>query len=227
MSKTERALLVLERITSGQQRPTHADLVRELGMQRSTLSDVLAELRTLRLIELQGRQYVPGLRLVSLVNQGSRIDLGDSVRASLARLSAATGETAVWVVDRVGSDEVVAIAQVQSAHAIRFVADIGVPWSIWTTAAGHAFLAFSSRAAPAEMGERLAEIRSAGYVVVSSDTGGIAVAAPVIDPRTGIVLGAFSVVGPNDRLSDPHRQVWPALAKEIQILASPSVANDT
>jgi len=193
-------------------------------MQRSTLTDVLAELRTLRLIELQGRQYVPGLRLISLVNQGLRADLSDSVRASLGRLSAATGETAVWVIDRVASDEVVAIAQVESAHGIRFVADIGVPWSIWTTAAGHAFLAFSCRPAPAEMDERLAEIRARGYAVLSGDAGGVAVAAPVIDPRTGIVLGAFSVVGPSDRLTDPHRQVWPALAEEVRMLASPGTA---
>jgi DNA-binding IclR family transcriptional regulator len=219
MSKTERAVLVLERVTSGQPQPTHADLVRDLGMQRSTLSDVLAELRGLRLVELQGRQYFPGLRLIRLANQASRSGLSDSVRASLERLSQATGETAIWVVDRIASDEVVAIAQVQSAQSIRFVADIGLPWPIRATAAGHAFLAFSHRAVPEGMDERLAEIRRAGYAVISGEAGGTAIAAPVIDSRTGFVLGAFSVVGPSDRLTDPATQVWPALEKEIRLLA--------
>jgi DNA-binding IclR family transcriptional regulator len=201
MSKTERALLVLERVTSGLPQPTHADLV-------------------LRLVELQGRQYFPGLRLVRLANQASRAGLGDSVRASLERLSETTGETAVWVVDRIASEEVVAVAQVQSAQSIRFVADIGVPWPARTTAAGHAFLAFSQRAAPDGMEDRLAEVRRAGYAVISGEAGGTAIAAPVIDARTGFALGAFSVVGPSDRLTDPARQVWPALEKEIRLLAA-------
>jgi DNA-binding IclR family transcriptional regulator len=73
---------------------------------------------------------------------------GRRVRATLERLSQATGETVVWVVDRIASEEVVAVAQVQSAQSIRFVADIGLPWPIHATAAGQAFLAFSRRAIP-------------------------------------------------------------------------------
>jgi IclR family transcriptional regulator, acetate operon repressor len=219
MSKTERALLVLERVTSGQPQPSHADLVRDLDMQRSTLSDVLAELRALRLVELQGRQYFPGLRLIRLAHQASRAGLSDSVRAALERLSEATGETAVWVVDRLGSEEVVAVAQVQSAQSIRFVADIGLPWPIRATAAGQAFLAFSGRATPDGMEERLTEIRRAGYAIVGGEGGGTAIAAPVTDARTGFILGAVSVVGPSDRLTDPVRQVWPALEKETRLLA--------
>jgi DNA-binding IclR family transcriptional regulator len=69
VSKTERAFHILERLTSGKPAPTHAELMRELGVQRSTLSDSLSELRDLGYVAVRDRRYLPGARLLTFVRR--------------------------------------------------------------------------------------------------------------------------------------------------------------
>ena len=234
VSKTERAFLILERLTSGRPAPTHAELMRELGVQRSTLSDSLAELRDLGYVAIRDRRYLPGARLLTFVRRASAHgDLSAGIRPSLEALANATGETAVWVMEDGGHAEtpgvVVSVDQVESAHPIRYVADIGVPFTMHGTAAGHAFLAFTERSAhslsegngfdPDELDRELARARERGFALKVDAARSTAIAAPVRDVH-GALMGVISIVGPTDRLGDAETRVWPLLAEEIGRLSA-------
>jgi DNA-binding IclR family transcriptional regulator len=229
VSKTERAFLILERLTSGRPAPTHADLMRELGVQRSTLSDSLAELRDLGYVAVRDRRYLPGARLLTFVRRaGLHGDLSAGVRPSLEALAAATRETAVWVMEDGGNGEtpgvVVSIDQVESVQTIRYVADVGVPYPMHSTAAGHAFLAFTQRSAhslaegngfdPDALDRELAHVRERGFALKVDTERSTAIAAPVLDVH-GALMGVISIVGPTDRLGDAEARVWPLLSEEI------------
>jgi DNA-binding IclR family transcriptional regulator len=229
VSKTERAFKILERLTSGQPAPTHAELMRELGVQRSTLTDSLAELRDLGYVAVRDRRYLPGARLLTFVRRaGAHGDLSAGIRPSLQALAGATEETAVWVMEDGGHGGtpgvVVSIDQVESQHSIRYVADIGVPFTMHATAAGHAFLAFTDRSAhslsegngfdPDELDRELALVRERGYALKVDTERSTAIAAPVRDVHGGL-MGVISIVGPTDRLGDAETRVWPLLAGEI------------
>jgi DNA-binding IclR family transcriptional regulator len=233
VSKTERAFRILERLTSGDPPPTHADLMRDLGVQRSTLSDSLAELRDLGFVAVRDRRYLPGARLLTFVRRAAAHgDLSAGVRPSLEALAQVTGETAVWVMEDGGQGDtpgtVVSIDQVESAHPIRYVADIGEPFTMHGTAAGHAFLAFSHRSAhslaegngfdPDELDVELALARDRGFALKVDTTRSTALAAPVLDVH-GSIMGVISIVGPTDRLGDAEARVWPLLAAEIARLS--------
>jgi IclR family acetate operon transcriptional repressor len=217
LSKTERAFRILERLASGQPAPTHAELMRELGVQRSTLSDSLAELRDLGFVTVRDRRYLPGARLLTFVRRaGARGDLGAGIRPSLQALRDATGETAIWVVE--DGSAVVSVDQVESEHPIRYVGEIGVPYTLHGTAAGQAFLAFSQRTADG-LEPELQRVRERGFALKVDVTRSTAIAAPVLDIH-GSVVGVISIVGPTDRLADADTRVWPLLAEEIARLSA-------
>ena len=70
ITRTERALLLLEHVAAGGPPQTHGELMRELSVPRSTLSDLLAELRDLGYLRVIDRRYAPGPRLIGLVHRG-------------------------------------------------------------------------------------------------------------------------------------------------------------
>lgn len=236
MSKTERAFLILERLASGRPAPTHAELMRELGVQRSTLSDSLAELRDLGYVSVRERRYLPGARLLTFVRRAAlHGDLSAGIRPSLEALAEATGETAVYVMEDGDDGEtpghVVSMDQVESRHAIRYVADIGVPFPMESTAAGHAFLAFTHRSAHAlargaangfdadALDLELERVRERGFALVGDAARSTAIAAPVRDVH-GSVVGVISIVGPTERLVGAEAQVWTLLEQELRRLSA-------
>jgi DNA-binding IclR family transcriptional regulator len=229
VSKTERAFLILERLTSGKPAPTHAELMRELDVQRSTLSDSLTELRDLGYVIVRDRRYLPGARLLTFVRRASlHDDLAAAIRPSLVSLRDATDETAVWVMEDGGrgdtSGVVVSVDQVESEHPIRYVADIGMPYTMHGTAAGHAFLAFTGRSArvvpeadgfdPVALDHELERVRGRGFALRVERGSATAIAAPVHD-KNGTLMGVISIIGPTDRLGDVESRVWPLLQAEI------------
>jgi DNA-binding IclR family transcriptional regulator len=237
LSKTERMLMILERLTSGADPPTHAELMREMGIQRSTLSDSLAELRELGYVSMHERTYVPGPRLLTFVRGAeASTRLAAGVHGTLEQLSAATGETAVYVMAshsrRVADLAVVAIDQVESAQPIRYVASIGQPFPALTTAAGYVFLAFADQDAGAPdalrrpggddelLAAELERVRARGYAtLVSASRPSTGIAAPVRDVN-GSVIGVIDVVGPTDRLPDAAA-IWPLLRDAAAELSGP------
>jgi DNA-binding IclR family transcriptional regulator len=221
MAKIERALAVLERLTSGRPPPTHADLMRELGIQRSTLSDLLSELRRFGYVDVRDRRYTPGLRLVRFVHQAAyQADLGATIRPTLESLRDATGETAVWVIEDLDRGTSTAIEQAESPQPVRYVAEIGRPYPLESTSAGRVFLAFGERRPPhlerlEHLDEELGRVRRNGYATLSL-TDRAMIAAPVFDSSTSL-LGVVSIVGPLGRI-EPEA-IWPVLAKHLEELA--------
>lgn len=227
LSKTERTFQILERLVSGDAPPTHGELMRELGVQRSTLSDALGELRDLGYVTVRERAYLPGPRLLTFVRAAAAsAQLGAGVRRTLERLAAQTGETAVYVMannDRNGAEmTVIATDQVESDQDVRYVATIGKPYPATSTAAGHVFLAFKQTegrrgdgARPVagygdELAAALERVRDRGYAIYAAQSRpSTGIAAPV-RAVNGDVIGVIDVVGPSARLSDAA-VIWPIL----------------
>jgi DNA-binding IclR family transcriptional regulator len=187
--------------------------MRELGIPRSTLSDLLTELRELGYLQLIDRRYAAGPRLIPLIHRGlaHRSTVLDGVRPVLEQIAAASGETAVYAI-RVG-DAIVSLDQAPSANPIRYVATLWEPFPLETTSPGMVFQAYDP-----DPPAHLAPVRERGYAVYApGPTRPAAIAAPVRDPR-GEIVAAIIVVGPLDRLVDPERVVWPALRDGIRRL---------
>jgi DNA-binding IclR family transcriptional regulator len=213
VSRTSRALLLLEHVAAGGPPQTHGELMRELGVPRSTLSDLLAELRDLGYLQIVDRRYVAGPRLIALIHRGldHRTSVLAGVRPALEQVAAATGETAVYVI-RAG-DGIVSLDQAPGTNPIRYVATLWEPFGLETTAPGMVFQAFGPDPPP-----HLNEVREQGYAVYAPDPSRpVAIAGPVRDPR-GEVVGSMVVVGPRDRLAAAPDAVWPALRDGIRRL---------
>ena len=212
MSKTERTLQVLEYLSTGNPPSTHAELMRATGIQRSTLSDLLAELHALGYLDMRERRYLPGLRLLALVHSAAREPgFNASIRHTLETLAERSGETAVYVIERRGRDgrsHVVAVDQVESTHSIRYVASIGEPYPMHTTAAGRALLAATRRSAsslgtervPPDLDDDLARARDRGFAVLSEAPDSATSIAAAIYDRSDSLVGAVSIVGPSERV---------------------------
>jgi DNA-binding IclR family transcriptional regulator len=228
VSGVSRGLAVLERLVEGETTPTHAELARELGLPKSTLSNVLAELAGLDYVVPAVRGFAAGPRLLSL---GYRITrrLGvppqapAGVHALLERLARETGETITFAVE-VGrtvdhAGDVLALDHVESPHPMRYVPGIGRLQPAGMTAAGYVLLAFSDRDASAivagslvrrtpqtlvdapAIDAELARTRERGYACNfdGSMEGVSSIAAPWND-GDGTPMAAFTVVGPTQRV---------------------------
>ncbi len=213
ISRTNRALLVLEHVAAGGPPQTHGELMRDLQIPRSTLSDLLGDLRDLGYLQIVDRRYVAGPRLIALIHRGldHRTSVLVGLRPALAQVAAATGETAVYTI-RVG-DGIIALEEAPGANPIRYVAQLWEPFGLETTAPGIVFQAFGPDA-PAH----LQEVRDRGYAVYAPDENRtVAIAGPVRDPR-GEVVGSMVVVGPHDRLGGAEHDAWVALRDGIRSL---------
>lgn len=232
-NRAERLFLVLEYLASASTPPTHAELVRAIGIHRSTLWDLLSDLRSVGYVDVIDRRYVLGPRMLGLVYRATRHanHLHDAITPTLEALAAAVGETAVYNVEigSNGSDPgyCVPVAQVEAPNSLRYAATIGRPFSHVDTAAGRVFLAYGARpvpetllqdpaspfAQPRELEDELERIRSRGYAINARDSTR-AIAAPVRDPQGGVV-GVFALLGPADRFGEPER-AWPTLQRELE-----------
>lgn len=212
-TRAHRTLHVLEYFAAGAPPRTHAELLRELAIPRSTLSDILADLRESGFLQSVDRRWVAGPRLIALIHRGlaQRTGVLEGVRPTLREIAAATGETAVYAI-RAG-DSIISLEQAPSANPIRYVADLWEPYPLETTSPGMVFQAFDDPPP-----RRLAEVRRLGYAFYNAAPDRpAAIAAPVRDPR-GEIAGAIVVIGPLERFADPERTIWPALREGIDRL---------
>jgi DNA-binding IclR family transcriptional regulator len=232
LTRTQRALLVLEHLATTDSPPTHGELVRALDIHRSTLSEVLADLRRMGYVAVVDRRYVLGSQMLSLVHRaGSHRDRHAWIRPLLGRLARATNETAVYVVE-VG-DSIIPVDQVESAQAIRYAAALGEPRPIYRAAAGLVLMAFTGRTSadlahlPPDVDRswldaELERVHTRGYAFHVPDAPTRSIAAPLRDP-TGRVVGAVAVLGPPGRFDHPIT-AWPALQAALADYEEPEPA---
>jgi DNA-binding IclR family transcriptional regulator len=222
MSAATRALAVLEHLAGSSQPVANQELAQALGIPRSTLSDLMAELRSLGYAQLVGGRYVSGPALLSLGYRATqRLGTLGGIAPTLERLAATTGETALYAVEvggeANGEGQVLIVDQVVSPNPIRYVAPLGEPRPLEQTAAGRTLLAFSGRGVDGELAAELERVRAQGYAVNAASSGATSIAAPVFD-RTDTLVGAISVSGPSDRMGDAATRIWPVLRDAVESL---------
>jgi IclR family acetate operon transcriptional repressor len=222
MSAAARALAVLEQLAGSPAPVTNQELAEQLRIPKSTLSDLMAELRSLGYVQLVRQRYVPGPAMMSLgYRTTQRLGTLGGIRPSLEGLAAETGETVVYAVEIGGDDEtpgqVLLVDQVVSPNPIRYVAPVGHPRPIDQSAAGRVLLAFSGRTVgDGSLDAELERVRGQGYAVNASSSGATSIAAPVM--RRGELAGAISVTGPTDRMGDAAERIWPSLRAAVESL---------
>jgi IclR family acetate operon transcriptional repressor len=158
------------------------ELARRIGVNPSTASRLLGTLEDAGLVERSAGRgaYRLGLKLVALSDRVlAQLDVRAVARPLLARLVAATGETATLSVP--GGGEAITVDFVPSASSVVSMARVGRPSVPHATAAGKVMLAFSDAAV------------SDAAVSDAAVSGAAVSAAAVSDQeRPGLELAAFT-----------------------------------
>lgn len=226
MSAASNALRVLEHLAATPHAVTSQELASALGIPRSTLSDLMAELRSLGYVEQVGRRYAPGVDFALLAYRMSRrLGSPPAIHETLQRLAADTGETALYCVE-IGGDtdqagKVLIVEQVASTNPIRYVASVFPPRSLRETASGRVLLAFSNRNGDdgEPLANEIARAREQGYYVNVAGSGATSIAAPVFSAQ-GQLVGALAVTGPSGRMTDAVTRILPHLKAATASLKS-------
>jgi IclR family acetate operon transcriptional repressor len=219
----DRAVRVLRALAAdGAAAPRLSDLGRQLGLSKSSLSDLLATLERHGLVERDGdsRGYRLGATLLALGSAAlRRLDVAQLARPHLAGLRDATGETAVLHVPT--ADGAIIVARAESHHDLKVVAPLGHRLPRFAGAVAKVLLAARPEAevarhlprrlpaftpqsitAPGRYLRELRRVRRLGYAVDDEEylPGVRAVSAPVRDAR-GRVVAALTAVGSSVRLT--------------------------
>lgn len=198
----DRAFALLGAFSDQDESLSLTELSRRTGLYKSTVLRLLAALEHGGFIrKVPEGQYAIGpepLRLAAIYQRSFR--LGDVIETQLARLSAATGETASFYV-RSGPDRI-AIHRVEPERAVRAAVAVGQAYSIDEGASGKILRAFTDAAATG-----LDEIRAQCWAVSygERDPETASVAAPVF--AVSGFQGAVTLSGPLERLRLPERMV--------------------
>lgn len=209
---------ILDLFSDGRSAWTQAELARETGLARSTLSRLVRFLCARSYLMEQRGRYTLGFAAVDLGRRAQmHFNLVDLCYNLLEEVSQATGETAILT----GYDEsrgcVVCLAQIASRHGgLRVFENIGNSYPLYAGATSKAVLAFLPqsqiervldgdlspvnprvRTSRKKLREQLAAIRDAGFAVTRQETfpGVIGVGAPLLTPR-GVPLGSIAIAGP-------------------------------
>jgi IclR family acetate operon transcriptional repressor len=230
----ERAIAILKAFSSEKGELGVTELSRQLNLHKSTVSRLLASLQREGLVEedLVTRKYRLGMALVTLGGLVlQRLDVPQTARPLMARLSATTQETVILAIK--DDVEAVNVAQVPSPQMVKHIEWVGRRTPLHCTAVGKVLLAFSPVAEQQAFMDRglsrytsntiietntlceeLVRVRDQGYATGSEEfeIGLNEVAAPIRD-HTGEVAASISVSGPAFRLS-PDR--FSSVAEYVQ-----------
>ena len=162
----------------------------------------------------------PGMMALGVQALSSN-DLRLRARPLLKRLAEETGETATLEVPI--DDMMLILDEVTSKHFLGASGNVGTRWPIHATSTGKALIAFDQAGAD-RLGEKLScltsntitefdkleqelgNIRLRGFAeVVDELEDGLSGVAAVIRGGTGEVLGALSICGPSQRMSESRR----------------------
>ncbi|MBT8769064.1 IclR family transcriptional regulator [Metapseudomonas boanensis] len=252
-SQIERALSLLESLTSDPRGLPMQSLSDELSIPKSATHRMLAELIRLGYVRQnpENSRYQLSTKLVAMAFQYLASSGADIVQPILDRLAQETGELVrLGVID---GDRQTWIAKSQGARSgLRYDPDMGRDAPLFCTASGHAWLASMSDTealalverqgitdltqfgpnAPRsniELLERLRLARAHGYawVMESSAVGTSALAAVVRHPLDGHVIGVLSVAGPSARLPEARiHDLAPQLLDAANELSGASQASE-
>jgi DNA-binding IclR family transcriptional regulator len=241
-----KAFQILDLFTEKRSPWTQAELARETGLARSTLSRLVRFLVARGFLMEQRGRYVLGFAAIDLGRRAQlQFNLVDVCYDLLEEAAEATGETVILT----GYDEsrscVVCLAQIPSRHGgLRVFENIGNTYPLYAGASSKAVLAFlpkqtiervlSGSLAPINPAVRfnakalrgqLGEIRQKGYVVTREETfpGVCGVGAPVLSVR-GRPLGSVAMALPLHRTNAKTIAACAKLLIDIEQRAAARVA---
>lgn len=224
-----RALGVLELMTEAPGGLGVQALAEQRKIPVATMHRLLAELAELGYVRQlrEGQKYVLTTRLISLgfrcLSTNSVADFAQPILDNVAALSRELVRLAI-----VDDGRLTWVARAQGAGSgLRYDPDMGMDAALFCTASGHAWLATLSEAealnivarqgfgdpadygpnAPADATDllaRLKKVRAQGFasVIDSAAVGTAALAAAIVRPADGAVVGTVSIAGPSARLNE-------------------------
>jgi DNA-binding IclR family transcriptional regulator len=214
------------------------ELARQIGVNASTASRLLATLEDGRLVERSpGGPYRLGLKLVALSDRVlGRLDVRQRARPLLAALARDTGETATLSVP--GGGEAITVDFVPSGSSVVSMARLGRPSVPYATATGKVMLAFDPAGSalpaaapmtaytertitdPSLLESELAMVHERGYAeaIGEREPDLAALAAPVFG-RSGELAAILGIQGPASRLPAATRRLLraPLLAAAAEL----------
>lgn len=194
------------------------------GLNKTTAHRLLQALASEAMLERNRASgaYRLGPALMALGVQAlASNDLRLRARPLLKRLAEDTGETATLEVPI--DDTMLILDEVSGSHFLGAAGNVGTRWPIHATSTGKALIAFDEHGmdrladelepltertitAREDLEQQLAEIRRRGFAeTVDELEDGFSGVAAVVRGGTGDVLGALSICGPTQRLTDARR----------------------
>ena len=219
-----RAIRLLKLFTSETPELQLADVCELSGLNKTTTHRLLQALYSEELLDRNPGtgtyRLGPGLMALGVQALSSN-DLRLRARPILRRLADETGETATLEIPI--DDTMLILDEVTSKHFVGAVGNVGTRWPIHATSTGKALIAFEEHG-PDRLGEHLSsltsrtitrheallqqlgEIRRRGFAeTVDELEDGFSGVGAVVRGRMGEVLGAISICGPTQRMSDSRR----------------------
>jgi DNA-binding IclR family transcriptional regulator len=217
---------ILDLFTDDRSAWTQAELARETGLARSTLSRLVRFLTARGYLMEQRGRYVLGFAAIDLGRRAQhQFDLVDFFYDLLEEVAQVTGETAILTGYDESRDCVVCLAQIPSRHGgLRVFENVGNSYPLRAGATSKAVLAFlpeqqiervlaadltpvnptakiGSKISAKSLRAQIAEIRKKRYVVTSEETfpGVTGVAVPVLTPH-GDPIGSIAMAAPLHRM---------------------------
>jgi DNA-binding IclR family transcriptional regulator len=218
LSTVERAVQVMSAMSRYPDGLSLGELAREVGSNKQAVFRITKTLAAYDLVASDaktGKLHLGAglLRLADAI--APQFDLRKIAVPVLSQLRTQTGETACLHV-RFGKGRV-CIAQVESRHELRWIAELGKPLPL-TGAPGKVFQAFprESRRSRSREGKEsgLEIVRKLGYAVARNETvaGVSSISAPVFDQSRSVVA-AVTVMGPSARFGTDLRTHASAVSK--------------
>lgn len=219
-----RAIRLLKLFAPEQPELQLAEVSERAGLNKTTAHRLLQALHSESLLDRNpvNGAYRLGPALMALGVQAlSSNDLRLRARPLLKRLAEETGETATLEVPI--DDTMLILDEVTGSHFVGAAGNVGTRWPIHATSTGKALIAFDERGADRlgeslegltahtiternRLLEQLGEIRRRGFAeTVDELEDGFSGVAAVVRGGTGQVLGALSICGPTQRLSEGRR----------------------
>lgn len=219
-----RAIRLLKLFTVETPERQLADISGAAALNKTTTHRLLQALHSEEMLERNPASgaYRLGPGMMALGAQAlSSNDLRLRARPLLKQLAEETGETATLEVPI--DDTMLILDEVTSKHFVGASGNVGTRWPIHATSTGKALIAFEQNGAERlspklasltsrtitrfdQLEQQLGEIRRRGYAeTVDELEDGFSGVGAVVQGDMGDVLGAMSVCGPSQRLSDKRR----------------------